>query len=89
MFQAGAGLDKLTDAQFEQFQSLNAAYKDKFHFPFMLAMRDQKGGVDGILNAFRQRLNNTEAQELEEALRQIGRIAYYRLADMVQPADDE
>jgi 2-oxo-4-hydroxy-4-carboxy-5-ureidoimidazoline decarboxylase len=81
-------LGNLTDAQFSEFETLNNAYKQRFQFPFIISLRDQKSkGVDGILAAFRQRLGNTEAQELEEAIRQIGRISHYRLIDLVQ--DDE
>jgi len=78
--QAGAGLDQCTEEEFETFQNLNAAYKDKFGFPFIVAVK----GLDrqGILAAFRARLNHDRAQEFETALTQIHRIAGFRLADL-------
>jgi 2-oxo-4-hydroxy-4-carboxy-5-ureidoimidazoline decarboxylase len=82
----------LTSAQFDEFKSLNAAYKEKFHFPFILALRDQqeKGNntVESILDEFRQRMGNTEEEELDEAIRQIGRIAQHRLKDLIQQEDE-
>ena len=37
--QAGAGLDSLTPAEFEQLHRLNAAYRTRFGFPFLLAVK--------------------------------------------------
>ena len=36
--QAGAGLDRCTPEEYRRFQELNAAYKEKFGFPFILAV---------------------------------------------------
>jgi 2-oxo-4-hydroxy-4-carboxy--5-ureidoimidazoline (OHCU) decarboxylase len=94
-FQSTAGLSNLTSAQMDEFTSLNKAYKDKFHFPFILALRDQQQQnsttlVDTILDSFRNRMNNTDAEELDEGVQQIGRIAHFRLRDLVaQEEEDE
>lgn len=85
--QKGAGLDRLNDVEFERFHHLNDAYKQRFDFPFILAVRGF-GGVShnkySILAAFEERLKNTPDQEISEALRQIARIAELRLGDMLE-----
>ena len=75
--QAGAGLDRLTREEFERFQALNAAYMDKFGFPFIIAV----SGLDraAILAAFERRIGNNPDTELHTALEQIDRIARIRL----------
>lgn len=75
--QAGAGLDRCTREEFERFQTLNDAYKEKFGFPFVIAVK----GLDraAILAAFERRLANTPEVEFAEALRQIDTIARLRL----------
>lgn len=79
--QAGAGLDRLSDEEFERFHRLNDAYKDRFGFPFIIAVRDHT--KDTILAAFETRLENDRAAEMREALRNIGLIAEFRLKDVV------
>ena len=84
--QKGAGLDRLDDAEYERFHRLNDAYKQRFDFPFILAVRGFDGnGHDkhSILANFETRLKNTTEQEISEALRQIARIAELRLGDML------
>ncbi len=78
--QKGAGLDACTPEEFAEFQTLNKAYKQKFGFPFIIAVK----GHDrhSILAAFRARLNNDRAREFETALNQIHKIAGFRLADL-------
>jgi 2-oxo-4-hydroxy-4-carboxy-5-ureidoimidazoline decarboxylase len=75
--QRGAGLDRLSRADFERLQALNRAYRAKFAFPFLLAVKDSS--VDQILEALEQRLGSGPDDELEEALRQVSRIARFRL----------
>jgi len=79
--QSGAGLDRLTAQEFERLQELNAAYKKKFGFPFLYAV---KGSTKyDILRALDQRLQSTLEQEFNEALQQVYRIALFRLQDAV------
>ena len=75
--QAGAGLDQCSPEEFARFERLNAAYKEKFGFPFVVAVK----GLDryDILAAFEERLENDLAQERETAVQQIIRIARFRL----------
>jgi OHCU decarboxylase len=75
--QASAGLDALTDDERATFAALNAAYVEKFGFPFIIAVRDHD--KDGILAAFNRRLENTPDAEFAEACRQVERIAELRL----------
>ncbi len=79
--QAGAGLDSLTPGEFEQLQRLNAAYRSRFGFPFLLAV---KGATKhDILRALQARMESSPEDEFREALRQVYRIARFRLEDMI------
>lgn len=81
--QAGAGLDRLTQDEFARFTALNDAYKARFGFPFIFAV---KGATKGqILEAFEKRLANSREAELETALAQIARIFRFRLEDRISP----
>jgi 2-oxo-4-hydroxy-4-carboxy-5-ureidoimidazoline decarboxylase len=80
--QDGAGLDRLSDAEFALFEQCNTAYKRKFGFPFILCVR--RHTKDSILDAFARRLKNSPQQEQQEAIREIGRIATLRLAELVE-----
>jgi OHCU decarboxylase len=83
--QASAGLDRCTPAEFEKFQSLNTAYRRKFGFPFIMAVRDSTRA--DILAAFAKRLNHAPSVEFETALQEIHRIAALRLDMLTDPAD--
>jgi len=76
--QAGAGLNQCTPEELAEFQKLNAEYKNKFGFPFIVAVRGLHR--TDILNQFRQRINNDADVEFETALEQIHKIAGFRLA---------
>ena len=67
--QAGAGLDRLSDDEFEAFHRLNSAYWSRFGFPFILCVR--RHGKDSILRQFERRLANDTAAECEAALGEI------------------
>jgi len=79
--QRRAGLDACTDEEFEELMQLNAAYVQKFAFPFILAVRGHD--PDSILASMRSRLKNDLDSERHTALTQIGLIGGYRLADLV------
>jgi len=78
--QASAGLDQCSVDEFEQFQSLNVAYHEKFGFPFIMAVKNSSR--DEILRAFSDRLENDPALEFETALAEIHKIALLRLRSM-------
>jgi 2-oxo-4-hydroxy-4-carboxy-5-ureidoimidazoline decarboxylase len=79
--QSGAGLSQCTPEEFDKLQSLNRAYREKFGFPFILAVR----GYDrrGVIENFASRLNNSRADEMRTSLDQIDRIARFRLDELI------
>lgn len=79
--QAGAGLDTLSSDEFERFTSMNEAYKAKFEFPFIYAVK----GADKyqILEAFEERLENPPDSEFHTACAQVCRIFRFRIEDRV------
>lgn len=86
--QASAGLDgrgsadAQRDAELETLQTLNAAYRARFGFPFVIAVKGHDGrGMPraAIIAALERRLRAQIADETAESLRQIGRIAELRL----------
>jgi len=81
--QAGVGLDSLTEAEFARFTRLNDAYREKFGFPFIFAVKGATKSM--ILDAFEARLPNAPEIEFETALAQIARIFRFRLEDRVSP----
>jgi 2-oxo-4-hydroxy-4-carboxy-5-ureidoimidazoline decarboxylase len=83
--QAGAGLDQLTPEEFDRLQQLNGAYKTKFGFPFIFAV---KGSTKSdILHSLGQRLDSTPDSEFQLALEHISRIARFRLEAAVTQGD--
>ena len=78
--QAGAGIHQCTPEEFARFTALNDAYKARFQFPFIMAVR----GSDRhqILAAFETRLHNDPDTEFQQALVQIDRIALLRLSQL-------
>lgn len=80
--QAGAGLDKLTAEEYERLLNLNSTYKQKFGFPFLYAVK----GSDkfAILEALQQRVERDPEDEFQEALRQVHRIARFRLEALIE-----
>jgi len=79
--QASAGLDALTDEERHAFTRLNAAYVEKFGFPFIIAVKDNTRA--SILAAFRARIDNDRTAEFATACRQVERIAFLRLKDIL------
>ncbi len=75
--QASAGLDQCTPDEYARFQALNLSYKNKFGFPFVMAVRDSSRIQ--ILAAFETRLGNDADLEFETALAEIHAIARLRL----------
>ena len=78
--QAGAGLDRLTAEEFDRLQRLNTAYREKFGFPFLFAVRGS--AKHDILAALESRLAGDPEAERATALEQICRIAQFRLEDL-------
>ena len=85
--QAAAGLYQLTDEEIAVFGRLNAAYHQRFGFPFVICARENK--KQSILAGFQTRLVHQESEEIETALHEVSKIAWFRLADTVRPDDQK
>jgi OHCU decarboxylase len=81
---AGLGPDDLSDDDMVAFANLNAAYQEKFTFPFVICARENRKA--SILAGFVTRLPNDAATERETAMKEIARIAWFRLHDLVHDA---
>ena len=79
--QRGAGLDRCTPEEYQRLQALNTAYRERFGFPFVLAVRGHSR--ETIIEAMEARLRHSPAEERREALRQIRRIAAFRLEAII------
>jgi 2-oxo-4-hydroxy-4-carboxy-5-ureidoimidazoline decarboxylase len=79
--QAGAGLDSLTEDEMLRFTDLNAAYKSRFGFPFIFAVKG--ANKHQILKDFERRLQNTREMERGTAVEHICRIIRFRLEDRI------
>jgi len=82
--QRSAGLDQLTPAQREQLRELNDAYRAKFGFPFIVAVKDADHAR--VLAAFEARMPNDLDTEFAAALGEVATIAANRLDDRVDEA---
>lgn len=80
--QAGAGLDQCSPEEFETFHALNASYKAKFGFPFIVAVKGWQR--QDILKAFEARVTQDLETEFAEAIAQVHRIARLRLDDIFE-----
>lgn len=79
--QAAAGLNHLSADEFEEFTRLNAAYKARFDFPFVICARENT--KHSILAAFRTRLENSREQEITTGVGEVLKIIRLRLLDLL------
>ena len=79
--QAGANLNECTVDEFNEFKNLNFQYKNKFGFPFIIAVKGKN--KTEILNNFRQRILNNVESEFEEAKNQVKKIATFRFNEII------
>ena len=79
--QAALGLERLADDRAGEIQALNAAYSARFGFPFILCVTRHTRA--SILANFTRRLNNTQEEEMQTALAEIGMITRLRLVGLV------
>ncbi len=79
--QGSLGLDRLSADEFTRFTKLNAAYRERFGFPFIICVRQHTKG--SILKQFERRLHNDAAAERSAALDEIALITGLRLAAMI------
>jgi 2-oxo-4-hydroxy-4-carboxy-5-ureidoimidazoline decarboxylase len=83
--QGKAGLDRLTPEERETLLALNRAYREKFGFPFLFAVRGSS--KHEIVAALRRRIDSNPEAELKEALGHVYRIAAFRLEEAIQTGD--
>lgn len=79
--QASAGLDRLSPEQYEAFQRLNERYRERFGFPFIMAVKDENPAA--IRAAMEERVENAEDVEFQTALDEVHQIARFRLDDLL------
>ena len=77
--QASAGLDQLPPDQYEAFQQLNDEYRNRFDFPFIMAVKGSS--PEAIRKSMRERLDNSPDEEFRTALDEVHEIARLRLTD--------
>ena len=78
--QSNAGLDQCSEEEFNEFKNLNKSYKQKYGFPFVIAVKG-KNKIE-ILSEFRKRILNSVDEEFNEAIIQVGKIANLRLNEI-------
>ena len=85
--QKRAGLTDCSPEELAHIQQLNRAYREKNHFPFVLAVRAAHNGQGynkkEIIQTLEKRLNNSTDAELDECIRNIHLIVEIRLQDRI------
>jgi 2-oxo-4-hydroxy-4-carboxy-5-ureidoimidazoline decarboxylase len=84
--QSRLGLTSMDKAQFLRLDELNRAYRTRFGFPCVIALR-LHDSLETVFDTFRQRLNNSPEAELAASLHQVSAVVDGRLAALI-PADD-
>lgn len=75
--QASAGLDALSRAEMAELAAMNARYRSRHGFPFIIAVR--RHGKAEIFEQLRRRIERDSEAERREALAQIGAITRLRI----------
>lgn len=83
--QGRLGLDRLTPAELAHISRINAAYRERFGFPCIIALRLHDARAS-VVNEMERRLENDRASEIERALQQIGHITRGRLESLLKAA---
>lgn len=83
--QRGAGLDQCSPDELARLRRLNAAYRERFGFPFVIAVKGLSRYQ--IMDAAEARLANAREVEFGTCLREIGKIARFRLDVLLARAD--
>lgn len=79
--QRSAGLTDLRPDEQRRLRELNARYRARFGFPFVLAAR--LSGRSDVTRLLEQRLQRPPADELRAALDEVKKIGRLRLADLL------
>jgi N-carbamoyl-L-amino-acid hydrolase len=80
--QQGAGLSSLTQDQLERLTTLNGHYRERFGFPFILAVKGHT--PESVIASLSERVLHEIPEERVVALQQICRIARFRLAELIE-----
>ena len=78
--QSDAGLDQCNEEEFNEFKNLNLEYKNKFGFPFIIAVKGRNKYQ--ILLNFKKRILSNNKIEFNEAIKQVRQIACLRLDEL-------
>ena len=75
--QKSAGLDQCSEEEYKEIKSLNKLYKEKFMFPFIIAVK----GLNrlDIIKSMKKRVNNNYEEEFLTAINEVHKIAKIRL----------
>ena len=75
--QKSAGLDQCSEEEYEEIKSLNKSYKEKFQFPFIIAVK----GLNrlDIIKSMKKRVDNNYDEEFLTAINEVHKIAKIRL----------
>ena len=76
-----AGMEELTELEAAEVDSLVAAYRRKFGFPFIMCARKNK--KDGILRGIRARLQNSQQEEMQNAFAELAMIIDIRVKEVI------
>ena len=79
--QASAGLDRCTPEELARLRAVNKTYREKFGFPFVMAVKHRS--KQEILAALALRVANAREQEFVTCLTEIGKIGKLRLDAML------
>lgn len=85
--QASAGLDSLSPDQYETFQRLNETYRERFGFPFIMAVKNES--PDAIQAGMEDRIENAEQVEFRTALDEVHDIARLRLEELLSQSSGD
>ena len=80
--QGGLGLQAVTGDEAARFGQANELYRERFGFPFIIAVRGERDRA-AILRAMTERLSNAPDAERRRALTEVTRIARFRLLDLL------
>jgi 2-oxo-4-hydroxy-4-carboxy-5-ureidoimidazoline decarboxylase len=81
--QGGLALGHLPPEQAARWDTMNAEYRRRFGFPFILCIR--RHSLVSALASFEERLSHRREQEMRLALEEITAISGLRLAERVRP----
>ena len=80
--QRNVGLDSCTEDEFLLFKKMNDEYKLKFSIPFIFAVKGANKSI--IIDEFKRRLKNENTElEIEESIKQVKKIAKFRLDEII------